>query len=138
MTDEEQEMSHTPTVRAHANLRLPHSDRAPRLARAFVAENLQGWQLDDMVETASLVVSEVVTNAVIHARSDAELLLERTPTALRISVIDHGEGLSQREKTGGGDGGRGLVIVEALSSRWGTEPTDGGNCVWAELAIEPA
>ena len=138
MTDEEQEMSHTPTVRAHANLRLPHSDRAPRLARAFVAENLQGWQLDDMVETASLVVSEVVTNAVIHARSDAELLLERTPTALRISVIDHGEGLSQREKTGGGDGGRGLVIVEALSSRWGTERTGGGNCVWAELAIEPA
>ena len=102
MTDEEHEMSHTPTVRAHANLRLPHSDRAPRLARAFVAENLQGWQLDGLVETASLVVSEVVTNAVIHARSDAELLLERTPTALRISVIDHGGGLSQREKTGGG------------------------------------
>ena len=138
MSDEQHDMSNTPTVRAHAHLRLPHSDRAPRLARAFVAENLQGWQLDDMVETASLVVSEVVTNAVIHARSDAELLLERTPTALRISVIDHGEGLSQREKTGGGDGGRGLVIVEALSSRWGTEPTDGGNCVWAELAIEPA
>jgi anti-sigma regulatory factor (Ser/Thr protein kinase) len=138
MTDEEHEMSHTPTVRAHANLRLPHSDRAPRLARAFVAENLQGWQLDGMVETASLVVSEVVTNAVVHARSDAELLLERTPTALRISVIDHGEGLSQREKTGVGDGGRGLLIVEALSSRWGTEPTDGGNCVWAELTIEPA
>ena len=138
MTDEDQEMSHTPTVRAHANLLLPHSDRAPRLARAFVAENLQGWQLDGLVETASLVVSEVVTNAVIHARSDAELLLERTPTALRISVIDHGEGLAPREKTGGGDGGRGLVIVEALSSRWGTEPTDGGNCVWAELAIEPA
>ena len=62
---------------------------------------------------------------------------ERTPTALRISVIDHGDGLSQRD-TGGGDGGRGLLIVEALSSRWGTEPTDGGNCVWAELAIEPA
>ncbi len=138
MTDEEHDLSNTPTVRAHANLRLPHSDRAPRIARAFVAENLQGWQLDDMVETASLVASEVVTNAVIHARSDAELLLERTPTALRISVIDHGEGLSQREKTGGGDGGRGLLIVEALSSRWGTELTDGGNCVWAELAIEPA
>ena len=138
MTDEEHEMSHTPTVRAHANLRLPHSDRAPRLARAFVAESLQGWQLDGMVETASLVVSEVVTNAVIHARSGAELLLERTPTALRISVIDHGGGLSPRETTVGGDGGRGLVIVEALSSRWGTEPTDGGNCVWAELAIEPA
>ena len=98
MTDEEQEIEQRPEVRAHANLRLPHSDRAPRLPTAFVAENLQGWQLDDMVKTASLVVSEVVTNAVIHARSDAELLLERTPTALRISVIDHGEGLSpQRE-----------------------------------------
>ena len=68
------------------NLRLPHSDRAPRIARAFVAENLQSWQLHDLIEPATLVVSEVVTNAVIHARSDAELVLERTPTALRISV----------------------------------------------------
>jgi anti-sigma regulatory factor (Ser/Thr protein kinase) len=138
MSDEEHEMSNTPTVRAHADLRLPHSDRAPRLARAFVAERLQGWQLDGMIETASLVVSEVVTNAVIHGRSDAELVLERTPTALRISVTDHGDGLTQRQKTGRSDGGRGLLIVEALSSRWGTEPRDGGNCVWAELAIEPA
>jgi hypothetical protein len=74
-----------------------------------------------MVETASLVVSEVVTNAVIHARSDAELLLERTPTAPRISVIDHGEGLSQREKTGG------AMAAEASSSskrcRRGGEPS---------------
>ena len=134
----EDEMSKTPTVRAHATLRLPHSDRAPRLARAFVSEHLQDWHLDDLIETASLVVSEVVTNAVIHARSDAELLLERTPTALRISVIDHGDGLTQRQRRAGSDGGRGLLIVEALSSRWGTEPTDDGNRVWAELAIEPA
>lgn len=138
MTTDDQEMSKTPTVRAHASLRLPHSDRAPRVARAFVAENLQGWRLEDMIETASLVVSEVVTNAVIHARSDAELVLERMPSALRISVIDHGEGLSQRQRTAGSDGGRGLLIVQALSSRWGTEPTDDGNRVWAELAIEPA
>jgi anti-sigma regulatory factor (Ser/Thr protein kinase) len=138
MSDEEHEVSSTPTVRAQANLQLPHSDRAPRIARAFVVERLQGWQLDEMIEIASLVVSEVVTNAVIHARSDAELLLERTPTALRISVIDHGYGLANRQTTVGSNGGRGLLIVEALSSRWGTEPTDGGNRVWAELAIEPA
>jgi anti-sigma regulatory factor (Ser/Thr protein kinase) len=138
MTSDDAEMSKTPTLRAHANLRLVHSDRAPRLARAFVAENLQRWHLDDMIETASLVVSEVVTNAVIHARSDAELLLERTPAALRISVVDHGDGLSKRQGTAGSHGGRGLLIVEALSSRWGTEPTDDGNRVWAELSIEPA
>jgi anti-sigma regulatory factor (Ser/Thr protein kinase) len=124
-------------VRAHANIRLPHSDRAPRLARAFVADRLHGWNLEAMIEVATLVVSEVVTNAVIHARSDAELSLERTPTALRISVTDHGTGArTSRELSPGADGGRGLMIVEKLSTSWGAEPTDAGNRVWAELPIE--
>jgi anti-sigma regulatory factor (Ser/Thr protein kinase) len=86
---------------------------------------------------ATLVVSEVVTHAVIHARSDAELSLERSPTALRISVTDHGTGApAPRELGATTDGGRGLMIVEKLSTSWGAEPTDTGNCVWAELAIE--
>jgi anti-sigma regulatory factor (Ser/Thr protein kinase) len=106
------------------------------MARAFVAARLQGWHLDDMIESASLVVSEVVTNAVIHARSDSELVLERTPHALRISVTDRGSGLLRRPEAGGSDGGRGLQIVQQLSTSWGTEPTGSGNRVWAELPIE--
>ena len=136
MSDDKQDMSNAPTVRAHANLRLSHSDRAPRLARAFVAESLQGWHLDGLIEAASLVVSEVVTNAVIHARSDAELLLERTSNSLRISVTDHGSGLTRRHGGAATDGGRGLLIVQELSASWGAEPTDNGNRVWAELPIE--
>ncbi|HTN81937.1 MAG TPA: ATP-binding protein [Acidimicrobiales bacterium] len=128
------DMSQASTVRAQANLHLPHSDRAPRLARAFVAESLHGWQLDDLIEPVSLLASEVVTNAVIHARSDADLVLERTPNALRISVTDRGEGM-EREVGGVSDGGRGLLIVEQLSSRWGAEPTSDGNRVWAEIPI---
>jgi len=129
-------MSNASTVRAHANLRLPHSDRAPRLARAFVAEHLQGWHLDNLIESASLVVSEVVTNAIIHARSDADLLLERTPTALTISVTDRGQGLVPESGSRVSDGGRGLLIVQQLSTNWGAEPTGNGNGVWAELPIE--
>ncbi len=136
MSDDWPDMNDAPTVRAHANLRLPHSDRAPRLARAFVADRLHGWALDGLIETASLVVSEVVTNAVIHARSDAELMLERTPSSLRISVTDHGGGLTRRHGDASGDGGRGLLIVQQLSTSWGAEPTDNGNRVWAELPIE--
>ncbi len=136
MSDDGPDVNHAPTVRAHANLRLPHSDRAPRLARAFVADKLHGWELDELIETASLVVSEVVTNAVIHARSDAELLLERTPSAVRISVTDHGGGLERRDAEASTDGGRGLLIVQQLSTNWGAEPRDHGNCVWAELSIE--
>ena len=131
---ERPDMSQASTVRAHANLHLPHSDRAPRLARAFVAESLHGWQLDDLIEPASLVASEVVTNAVIHARSEADLVLERTPTALRISVTDSGAGMARRAGAAS-DGGRGLQIVEQLSSRWGAEPTSNGNRVWAEIPI---
>ena len=136
MTSDWPDMNNASTVRAHANLRLPHSDRAPRIARAFVAENLQSWQLDDLIEPASLVVSEVVTNAVIHARSDAELVLERTPTALRISVTDRGSGLTREPGSTGSDGGRGLLIVQQLSTSWGAEPTGDGNRVWAELPID--
>ncbi|HMK12415.1 MAG TPA: ATP-binding protein [Acidimicrobiales bacterium] len=126
-------MSQASTVRAHANLHLPHSDRAPRLARAFVAESLHGWHLDELIEAASLVASEVVTNAVIHARSEADLVLEWTPTALRISVTDRGAGLERQASAS--DGGRGLLIVEQISSRWGAEPTSDGNRVWAEIRI---
>ena len=73
----------------------------------------------------------------IHARSDAELVLERTPTALRISVTDHGRWSVAREPgSTGSDGGRGLLIVQQLSTSWGAEPTGDGNCVWAELPIE--
>jgi len=106
------------------------------MARAFVTESLQGWHLDSMIEAASLVVSEVVTNAVIHARSDAELVLERTPTVLRISVTDRGSGLVRQPGASGSDGGRGLLIVQQLSTSWGAEPTGDGNRVWAELPIE--
>jgi anti-sigma regulatory factor (Ser/Thr protein kinase) len=136
MTSDWPEMNNASTVRAHANLRLPHSDRAPRIARAFVAENLQSWHLDDLIEPATLVVSEVVTNAVIHARSDAELVLERMPTALRISVTDRGSGLTRDAASNVSDGGRGLLIVQQLSTSWGAEPTGDGNRVWAELPIE--
>jgi anti-sigma regulatory factor (Ser/Thr protein kinase) len=122
---------------ARANIRLPHSDRAPRLARAFVADRLAGWNLEALIEVAALVVSEVVTNAVVHARSDAELSLERTPTALRITVTDQGTGTpTPRQLTPGSDGGRGLMIVQKLSTSWGSEPTGAGNRVWAELPIE--
>ena len=125
------------TAHANAHIRLPHSDRAPRLARAFVADRLQGWNLEALIEVASLVVSEVVTNAVVHARSDAELSLERTPTALKISVTDQGTGSPAPSQLGPGiEGGRGLMIVEKLSTSWGAEPTGAGNRVWAELPIE--
>lgn len=136
MTSDTPDMSNASTVRAHANLRLPHSDRAPRMARAFVAESLQQWHLDNLIESASLVVSEVVTNAVIHARSDADLLIERMPTALRISVTDRGSGLVSQPGTSVSDGGRGLLIVQQLSTSWGAEPTGDGNRVWAELPID--
>ena len=117
----------SPAVRAHANIRLPHSDRAPRLARAFVADRLQGWNLEAMIEVATLVVSEVVTNAVIHARSDAELSLERTPTALRISVTDHGTGartpreleLGRRRRPGAHDRGEALDELGCRTHRRG-------------------
>ena len=117
--------SASPTAIERLASREPSSPRTCRAGSSTI-----------LIEPATLVVSEVVTNAVIHARSDAELVLERTPTALRISVTDRGSGLAREPASNVSDGGRGLLIVQQLSTSWGAEPTGDGNRVWAELSIE--
>ena len=88
---------------------------------------------------ASLCVSELVTNAVLHADigDDAELRLdvEFAPDGgLRVEVRDTGEGFAQPEPTEGDDSGWGLFLVDRLSDRWGVT-CDDGTCVWFEMSL---
>ncbi|MEU6430271.1 ATP-binding protein [Microbispora sp. NPDC046973] len=132
---------------------------APRRARAFVRCQLRGWELADLAETAELVVSELVTNAVratdavvsppvassmfpVALRTVAlRVRVAPEPRSLFIEVWD----VSDREPVahgdaGGelGDGGRGLVLVGSLARRWGHYPApDRGKIVWCELTISP-
>ncbi len=92
-------------------------------------------------ETAELLVSELVANAVRHARSTdtaLQLLLENADGRLRIEVVDADPRLPQPRMPGQLDeSGFGFVLIEALASAWGTRPTGDGKGVWAELMIEP-
>jgi hypothetical protein len=83
-----------------------------------------------------LVVSELATNAVIHGGSEPELKLTLDGLVLRVEVRDSSralpevKGYSETATTG-----RGMVIVEALSTAWGTDVDDRGKVVWCELAV---
>jgi len=87
------------------------------------------------VETVSLLVSEVVTNAILHARSDIELNLVNHGARLRIEVRDGtgGEPAVRRFRDDAASG-RGLAIVERLATAWGVTHLTDGKLVWFEIA----
>jgi hypothetical protein len=102
-------------------------------ARRFVADRLADLP-SDTVDIARLLVSEVVTNAVLHARTDLLLTLDRSDTTVSVQVADQNP-LLPVIRTHGADAGtgRGLKVLEKLASRWGTRRTENGKIVWFEI-----
>jgi anti-sigma regulatory factor (Ser/Thr protein kinase) len=89
-----------------------------------------------MIETAMLLVSEVVTNAVKHGSGRPVLDIDVQPEVLRVTVTDDAPGVPelQRDNPPLADGGRGLQLVETLAARWGTNRRlPSGKSVWFEL-----
>jgi anti-sigma regulatory factor (Ser/Thr protein kinase) len=115
---------------------LPREPGSASAGRKLVRISLSVWGLDDLADDAALIVSELVSNAVQHARrSSIRLTVERpTDSSVRIGVVDFSQVLpSQRVADPDGEHGRGLLLVEALAEDWGTEPLPWGKRVWAEL-----
>jgi anti-sigma regulatory factor (Ser/Thr protein kinase) len=114
---------------------LPYTAEAARDARSQVTRLLGGRCSLATIQTASLLTSELATNAVLHAAPPVHLHAQITEASIRVEVPDGGAGTSPAlRKTRETDhGGRGLAIIEALASRWGAEPTHGGKVVWFEL-----
>src|SRR6476469_9444195 len=91
--------------------------------RRLVAEALSEWDLDDLTYTAALLTSEVLTNSLLHARTQIVLTVERTATeAVTISVHD-GSRLVPRRRQHAQDAttGRGLELLDRLSQSWRVE-----------------
>jgi anti-sigma regulatory factor (Ser/Thr protein kinase) len=110
------------------------SPDAPRHARRYVVDVLQRWGQEDLADRAAVVVTELATNAVVHARSDFVVTLRSSVDGLRISVGDRSaEAPIAGDAGSDGLSGRGLVLVDAMSTAWGTEPAADGKTVWAEL-----
>jgi anti-sigma regulatory factor (Ser/Thr protein kinase) len=127
----------------HATLQLVPALRAPRAARTFVAETLTTWDVQaDEVEAAKLVVSELVTNAVLHSPESATISLDLrlTDGAVRVLVTDGGLGEPERRAhpdSWTDETGRGVWLVEAFTEQWGTEAHRGdGKSVWCELRVD--
>ncbi|GAA2245236.1 hypothetical protein GCM10010145_10030 [Streptomyces ruber] len=116
--------------------------RSVATARSFVRDTLQGWGFADIVDDAVVLTSELVTNAVVHAGTAADVLCLRTEDGVRIEVADR---YPEREialqsapvNMGSPDreGGRGLQLCAALAARWGVEYTPTHKQVWFQLDL---
>jgi anti-sigma regulatory factor (Ser/Thr protein kinase) len=98
--------------------------------RRWLAE----WDASHLEDTAILLVTELVTNAVLHARSESLLAASYDDGVLRVEVSDNSDTTVQRRHYGRDAGtGRGLVLVDAMSTAWGSAATEDGKTVWFEL-----
>lgn len=90
--------------------------------------------LEELEDAATLLTSELVTNAVLHARSAAELVVRVDGRRLWVGVADGMVTAPVRKNYGPQAGtGRGILLVEHVASAWGTEASDDGKVVWFEL-----
>jgi anti-sigma regulatory factor (Ser/Thr protein kinase) len=127
-------MLQTPS-RNYVTARFEPEPAAPRQARRFVTETLGYWSCQRLVDDANLLTSELVTNAVLHARTTVELTVCRTDGGVRVEVADDDPERVERTpaRRTHATTGRGLAMVAALSDHWGVTLARSGKSVWFEL-----
>jgi anti-sigma regulatory factor (Ser/Thr protein kinase) len=120
---------------------LPADVAAPAIARQHLTD-YSGGMPAQLIDDALLLVSELVTNAVEHGRPEIVLTIRPSPPGIGVSVRDSGQGRPVRPNSKPSSTetrGRGLRIVDTLSSAWGVEAADPppGKVVWFELEEAP-
>jgi anti-sigma regulatory factor (Ser/Thr protein kinase) len=125
--------------RSLGTLTLPPHPTSPRAARRHVAWALEASELGELVDRATLLVSEVVTNAVLHAATDIQLKCRVERGSLCVEVRDRSLAEpSARNYDVAAMTGRGLEMVELLADEWGVETDEDGKTVWFLLAAPDA
>jgi anti-sigma regulatory factor (Ser/Thr protein kinase) len=116
---------------------LPVDGRSVAAARGFLRTVLDGHQTAS-TDDAVLMISELVTNAVRHARSQLRIMVSITDHTLRVEVSDDDPTLPvASDPKHHATSGRGLRIVDGLADRWGITPNSAGKVVWFELHLRP-
>ena len=101
----------------------------------MLAEPMKRWELEDMLPTTELLVSQLVTNAVRYSQGDVTLRLVNEK-ALVCEVLDNSAALPRlRQANSEDENGRGLQVVRQLSKRWGARRTPAGKVVWCEQPL---
>lgn len=116
--------------------RIPDDPRQVGRCRALVRETLAAWALDGLVETVELLVSELVTNAIQHAGGPIRLRLQQDDGMLLCEVCDTTRTPPElQEMSATAERGRGILLVNELSRRWGYRRTAAGKVVWFTLRL---
>ncbi|HTJ75896.1 MAG TPA: ATP-binding protein [Acidimicrobiales bacterium] len=103
-------------------------------ARRFVESALADSGLAEMADTAMLLVSELVANAVLHSGTPLEVVVAVDPDGARLEVHDGSGQLPTRRHYSTMSGtGRGMMLVERMATAWGAEATAGGKVVWCRI-----
>jgi anti-sigma regulatory factor (Ser/Thr protein kinase) len=123
--------------RVDIDLELPADPSAAGLARVELRRALAGTLEHGLLEDLRLVVTELVTNAVVHGRGAVRLRVQHDAGAVRGEVVDEGGGFEHELRVAGPleTTGRGLLLVERLTTRWGVH--EGTTHVWFELGGAP-
>ena len=118
---------------------LPPATTTPADARQIARQACRDWGLPDAADDVSLVVSELVTNAVVHAKTPLILAIEHEGPTLAVAVGD-GQPAAPwlADQSPEHSSGRGIALVSRLSTNWGVVRTVLGKTVWVSLNVAPA
>ncbi|MGW0738041.1 ATP-binding SpoIIE family protein phosphatase [Streptomyces sp. NPDC002851] len=110
--------------------------------RHHLNDLLRRWKAESLLDDLQLMLSEVVTNALIHAQSDVDIRLRRHVDGIRVEVQDSsaqppvpGVIVGDEAMNAEAESGRGLLIVDALATAWGSSPAGRGKTTWIELTL---
>lgn len=122
-----------------AHLRLAPEPASAGRGRTFLRSQVAGWHLGidtDELDVLELLTSELITNSLVHARSELEIAAHHDSWGVRVSVSD----LDSRRpvlfpQDDGALGGRGVALVDALADDWGVDDLPDGKAVWFRLRV---
>jgi anti-sigma regulatory factor (Ser/Thr protein kinase) len=126
-----------PGVTTTAQLTLPAAPESISVARRFVVAALHEGQAGSAADDAATLVSELATNALLHARTTFTVEVQLLGEVVRIGVVDL-SAAAPRVRDYGSDAttGRGMRLVATMATRWGVERNDDGKMVWFELPAQ--
>jgi anti-sigma regulatory factor (Ser/Thr protein kinase) len=119
-----------------ARTTLEAEPASARAARQFVRDRLHEWHCEHVAEAVVLLISELVTNAIVHAGTSVALTVQCAEDAIRVEIDDHSTELPVPRRVAPDPiSGHGLKLVDVMSGRWGVEQQPGGKTVWFEVPV---